>query len=70
MDNLTREAQFHDARANVESEGDQRLGYVYSSMQDVMQIPVSRCESDARSILEVGCYLGNNSRQFLYKQIL
>lgn len=70
MDNLTREAQFHDARANVESEGYQRLGYVYSSMQDVMQIPVTRCESDARSVLEVGCYLGNNSRQFSNKQYL
>ena len=70
MDNLTREAQFHDARANVESEGDQRLGYVYSSMQDVMQIPVARCDSDARSVLEVGCYLGINSHQFSNKKYL
>ena len=70
MDNLTREADFHNARANAESEGEQRLGYIYSSMRDVMDLPVERCHDDAKSVLEVGCYLGNNNYKFQNRNYL
>ena len=70
MDNLKREAEFHNTRAYLESDGGKRLGYVYSSMQDVMGLPADRCPEDANNVLEVGCYLGGNSFKFLNKKYL
>ena len=55
------EAQFHDAR--VELHQGARLGYAYASVTDVYEFArLSPMEHAGRSVLEVGCFLGEQAR--------
>lgn len=55
------EAQFHDAR--VELDQGKRLSYAYASVVDVYQFGrLSPTEHAGQSVLEVGCFLGDQAR--------
>ena len=55
------ERDFHNLRADSEQSPSERLSYAYHSMADVLQIPTSRLPASGGAVLEVGCYLGENS---------
>lgn len=55
------EREFHNLRADVEESPGDRLSFAYHSMADVLQIPALRLSTTGGAVLEVGCYLGENS---------
>jgi SAM-dependent methyltransferase len=61
-DAVRAEKNFHNSRAAKEDTASERLSYVYSSVADVLQVPVRMLEDQRGDVLEVGCYLGDNAR--------
>jgi hypothetical protein len=53
------EAEFHDARINVEDED--RLGYAYVSVADVYEFGTVPDECMDRTVLEIGCFRGDQA---------
>lgn len=59
--NLQKEADFHNKRVLEEIETGGRLSYVYASMANAISMPRNLLPIDAKKILEIGSYLGDNS---------
>lgn len=59
--NLQKEADFHNKRVLEEIKSGGRLSYVYRSMENAISMPRNSLPNNAKKILEIGSYLGDNS---------
>jgi len=60
---IKKEVEFHNDRIEAE-EGLNRLSYMYKSVEDILKIPLQVNQSSIASVLEIGCFDGQNSLLF------
>lgn len=63
MKDIKKEAEFHNDRIEAE-EGLNRLSYMYKSVEDVLKMPLHSNQAFSSSVMEIGCYDGQNSQLF------
>jgi len=63
MKDIEKEIEFHNDRIEAEA-GLNRLSYAYKSVDDVLKMPLRAVHDSSSSVMEVGCFDGQNSLLF------